>query len=205
MEQERMVFEDEDYKVVVPQFMKEIVAEISRLARRSPDINQRSGVSVRASIANYESMLANAQRRAISVGENEVVPRVSDLPFVIPAIAGKVEFETVEDGKEEQILDKLIQGAVLAVFNRYFSVSDFDDVVTRFKSGISVEVGDMMPSSNYERIVKQVEGLQAQIAKVEAKPSPPQTASVVEFILEGLHLNKRLNKDRVGPRVQYRG
>jgi magnesium chelatase subunit I len=205
MEQERMSFDDDDYTVVVPQFMKEIVAEISRLARRSPDINQRSGVSVRASIANYESMLANAQRRAISVGENEVVPRVSDLPFVIPSIAGKVEFETVEDGKEEQILDKLIQGAVLAVFNRYYSVSDFDEVVTRFKSGISVEVGDMMPSSNYERIVKQVEGLPAQIAKVEAKPSASQTASAVEFILEGLHLNKRLNKDRVGPRVQYRG
>jgi magnesium chelatase subunit I len=204
MEQERMRFDDE-YKVVVPQFMKEIVAEISRLARRSPDINQRSGVSVRASIANYESLLANAQRRAINTGEMEVVPRVSDLPYVIPAIAGKVEFETVEDGKEEQILDKLIQGAVLATFNRYYNVSDFDDLVTRFKSGISVEVGDMMPSSNYERIVKQVEGLPDQIAKVEAKPSSPQTASIVEFILEGLHLNKRLNKDRVGPRVQYRG
>jgi magnesium chelatase subunit I len=205
MEQERMRFEDEDYKVVVPEFMKEIVAEISRLARRSPDINQRSGVSVRASIADYESLLANAQRRAISVGENEVVPRVSDLPFVIPSIAGKVEFETVEDGKEEQILDKLIQGAVLAVFNRYYSVSDFDDVVTRFKSGISVEVGDMMPSSNYERIVKQVEDLGRHVTKVEAKPSAPVTASVVEFIFEGLHLNKRLNKDRVGPKTQYRG
>ncbi len=166
-----MRFEDDDYKVTVPQYMKEIVAEISRLARRSPDINQRSGVSVRASIANYESLLANAQRRAISTGETEVVPRVSDLPFVIPAIAGKVEFETVEDGKEEQILEKLIQGAVLAVFNRYFSVADFDDVVTRFKSGISVEVGDMMPSANYERVVKQVEGLPRQIAKVETKPS----------------------------------
>ena len=204
MEQERMRFDDE-YKVVVPQFMKEIVAEISRLARRSPDINQRSGVSVRASIANYESMLANAQRRAITVGETEVVPRVSDLPYVIPAIAGKVEFETVEDGKEEQILDKLIQGAVLAVFNRYYNVSDFDDVVTRFKSGISVEVGDMMPSTNYDRIVKQVEGLPRQVAKIEEKPSTPETASIVEFILEGLHLNKRLNKDRVGPKVQYRG
>jgi magnesium chelatase subunit I len=204
MEQERMRFDD-DYTVVVPQFMKEIVAEISRLARRSPDINQRSGVSVRASIANYESMLANAQRRAIGVSETEVVPRVSDLPYVIPAIAGKVEFETVEDGKEEQILDKLIQGAVLAVFNRYYSVSDFDDVVTRFKSGISVEVGDMMPSANYDRIVKQVDGLAAQVAKVESKASVPMTASVVEFILEGLHLNKRLNKDRVGQRVQYRG
>ncbi len=205
MEQERMRFEDDDVKVVVPQYMKEIVAEISRLARRSPDINQRSGVSVRASIANYESLLANAQRRAISLGENEVVPRVSDLPFVIPAIQGKVEFETVEDGKEEQILDKLIQGAVLAVFNRYYSVSDFDDIVTRFKSGISVEVGDMMPSANYERLVKQVEGLQEHIDKVEANASGPVTASAVEFILEGLHLNKRLNKDRVGPAVQYRG
>jgi magnesium chelatase subunit I len=205
MDQERMVFDDDDFKVRVPQFMKEIVAEVSRLARRSPDINQRSGVSVRASIANYESLLANAQRRAISTGENEVVPRVSDLPYVIPAIAGKVEFETVEDGKEEQILDKLIQGAILAVFNRYYSVSDFDDLVTRFKSGISVEVGDMMPSANYEKMVKQVEGLEEHIKKLEAKPSAPVTASVVEFILEGLHLNKRLNKDRVGPKVSYRG
>jgi magnesium chelatase subunit I len=205
MDQERMVFDDDGFTVEVPQFMKEIVAEISRLARRSPDINQRSGVSVRASIANYESLLANAQRRAISVGETDVVPRVSDLPFVIPAIAGKVEFETVEDGKEDQILDKLIQGAILAVFNRYYSVSDFDDLVTRFKSGISVEVGDMMPSANYDKLVKEVEGLPEHVKKLEAKPSPAVTASIVEFILEGLHLNKRLNKDRVGPTVSYRG
>jgi magnesium chelatase subunit I len=205
MEQEFMRFDDADYKVVVPQYMKEIVAEISRLARRSPDVNQRSGVSVRTSIANYESLLANAMRRAIHTGESDVVPRVSDLPFVVPAIQGKVEFETVEEGKEDQIIEKLIQGAVVAVFNRIYSISDFDDLVTRFKSGLSVEVGDMMPSANYERIVKQVDGLAAQVAKVEPKASPPLTASVVEFILEGLHLNKRLNKDRVGAKVQYRG
>src|SRR5438067_8463188 len=205
MEQEFMRFDDADYKVVVPQYMKEIVAEISRLARRSPDVNQRSGVSVRTSIANYESLLANAMRRAIHTGESDVVPRVSDLPFVVPAIQGKVEFETVEEGKEDQIIEKLIQGAVVAVFNRIYSISDFDDLVTRFKSGLSVEVGDMMPSANYERIVKQVDGLAAQVAKVEPKTSPSVTASVVEFILEGLHLNKRLNKDRVGAKVQYRG
>jgi len=204
MEQERMRFDDVDYKVVVPQYMKEIVAEISRLARRSPDVNQRSGVSVRASIANYESLLANAMRRAINTKENEVVPRVSDLPFVIPAIQGKVEFETVEEGKEEQIIEKLIQGAIVAVFNRFFSVSEFDDTITRFKSGISVEVGDTMPSDTYQRIVKQVEGLDKQVAKVDAK-SAPQVASAVEFILEGLHLNKRLNKDKVGAKIQYRG
>ncbi len=94
---------------------------------------------------------------------------------------------------------------MLAVFNRYYSVSDFDDIVTRFKSGISVEVGDMMPSANYEKVVKEVDGLAEHVAKVEAKPSAAVTASVVEFILEGLHLNKRLNKDRVGAAVQYRG
>ena len=111
----------------------------------------------------------------------------------------------MEDGKEEQILDKLIQGAVLAVFNRYYSVSDFDDLVTRFKSGISVEVGDMMPSANYEKLVKQVEGLPTTSRRWRRSPRRPVTASVVEFILEGLHLNKRLNKDRVGPKVSYRG
>ncbi len=205
MDQERMHFEDDEFKINVPQFMKEVVVEITRLARRSPDINQRSGVSVRASIADYESLLANAQRRAIKTGETEVVPRVSDLQYVIPAIQGKVEFETVEDGKEEQILEKLIQGAVLAVFNRYYSVSDFDEIVTRFKSGISIEVGDMMPSSNYDKVVKDVDGLAEQVAKAEPKASAAVTASVVEFILEGLHLNKRLNKDRVGSAVQYRG
>jgi magnesium chelatase subunit I len=54
-------------------------------------------------------------------------------------------------------------------------------------------------------MVKQVEGLEGHVKKLEAKPSAPVTASVVEFILEGLHLNKRLNKDRVGPKVSYRG
>jgi magnesium chelatase subunit I len=205
MDQERMTFEDDEFKIGVPQFMKEVVVEITRLARRSPDINQRSGVSVRASIANYESLLANAQRRAIQTKETEVVPRVSDLAYVIPAIQGKVEFETVEDGKEEQILEKLIQGAVLAVFNRYYSVSDFDEIVTRFKSGISIEVGDMMPSANYEKVMKEIDGLSEQVGKAESHPSPAVAASVVEFILEGLHLNKRLNKDRVGAAVQYRG
>ena len=204
MEQERLSFKD-DFKVIVPQYMKEIVAEISRLARRSPDVNQRSGVSVRASIANYESLLANAMRRAIATGEQTVVPRISDLPYVIPAIAGKVEFETVEEGKEEQIIEKLIQGAVLAVFNRYFSVSDFEDIVTRFKSGVSIEVGDMLAAPTYDRTVKQVAGLRAHVLQIEAKPSAPQTASIVEFILEGLHLNKRLNKDKVGSKAQYRG
>jgi magnesium chelatase subunit I len=205
MEQEMYQFQDVDYRVTVPQYMKEIVVEITRLARRSPDVNQRSGVSVRASIADYESLLANALRRAIRLNEKEVVPRVSDLPYVIPTISGKVEFETVEDGREEQILEKLIQGAVVAVFNRHFNVMELEDVVTQFKGGLSVEVSDTLPSSTYVKFVRQIEGLRQPVAKLAAESEPAIVASAVEFILEGLHLNKRLNKDRVGGRAQYRG
>ncbi len=80
MEQEALHLDMADYRVNVPEFMKEIVAEITHHARQSPDVNQRSGVSVRASVANYEALLANAFRRALRVGETEVVPRVLDLP-----------------------------------------------------------------------------------------------------------------------------
>jgi len=205
MEQESSAFRDADYQVTVPHYMKEIVAEITRLARRSPDVNQRSGVSVRASIADYESLLANAMRRSIRLGENDVVPRVSDLPFVIPTISGKVEFETVEDGKEEQIIEKLIQGAVVAVFNRYFNVVDLEDVVTRFKAGLSAEVSDNMSSPQYVELMRSIDGLNRAVAKLDTGENPALVASAIEFVLEGLHLNKRLNKDRIGGRAQYRG
>jgi magnesium chelatase subunit I len=204
MEREMLSFTDADYTITVPQYMKEIVAEVTRLARRSPDVNQRSGVSVRASIANYESMLANAMRRTIKLGETEVVPRITDLPFIIPTLQGKVELETVEDGREEQIIEKLIQGAIVAVFNRHFNVGELEDVVAKFKSGISVEVSDSQQAAEYQRISKLVEGFGRAQEKLTAT-TPAQQAAAVEFVLEGLHLNKRLNKDRVAGRAQYRG
>jgi len=173
MEQERSRFEDDDeHPVNVPAYMKEIVAEVTRLARRSPDINQRSGVSVRASIADYEALLANAFRRAIRLKEKEIVPRISDLPYLVPAISGKLEFETVEEGREEQIIDRLIQGAVLAVFNRYFSLAELETVVAKFKAGHAVEVGDQTPSVDYVKLMKQVEGLDAAAEKLGGAGRP---------------------------------
>jgi magnesium chelatase subunit I len=206
MEQERSRFDDEsEARVIVPQYMKEIVAEVTRLARRSPDVNQRSGVSVRASIADYESMLANAMRRAIRLKEKEIVPRVSDLPYVLPALTGKIEFETVDDGREEQIVERLIQGAILAVFNHYFSLGELEPTVAKFKAGYMVEVSDSTPSADYVKLIKQTDGLAEAVEKLGTGNSQPVQASAVEFVLEGLHLNKRLNKDKVAGRYQYRG
>jgi magnesium chelatase subunit I len=111
----------------------------------------------------------------------------------------------VDDGREEQIVERLIQGAVLAVFNHYFSLGELEPIVARFKAGFAAEVSDLTPSADYVKLVKDTEGLDAAIEKLGAKSSDPAVASAAEFVLEGLHLNKRLNKDKVAGRYQYRG
>jgi magnesium chelatase subunit I len=205
MESEATVTADEDFEVFVPDYMKEVVAEISRLARRSPDVSQRSGVSVRASIADYEALLANALRRAIRLGDRTVVPRISDLAFVLPALQGKIELETVEEGKDEQILDRLIQGAIVSTFNRRLGDVDLEPVVESFKTGRSVETGEAMPAAEYLGLMRSIDGLAEAVGHVSSDERPEVQASAVEFVLEGLHLNKRLNKDRAGKQALYRG
>ena len=207
MEQEGHHFEADGFTVVVPDYMKEIVAEITRLARRSPDVSQRSGVSVRASVANYEAMLANALRRAIRLSEVDVVPRISDLPFVIPALQGKVELETVEDGKDQQIIERLILGAVVSVFNNVCDDAAVEPIVESFKSGISVETGEALAAERYEQLIGEVDGLKAAVQQLVGEDNRPAVqASAAEFVLEGLHLNKRLNKDTLsGGHSVYRG
>ena len=191
--------------VSIPDYMEEIVAEVTRLARRSPDVSQSSGVSVRASIAGFETVVANAARRAITLDETQIVPRISDLPRIMSAIQGKIELETVEDGHDEQIIEKLIQGAVVAVFNRRFNVVDLEEVAGSFRMGVSVEVGEGMPSEAYARLLQRVEGLREALQPLSVGEDPALVAAAVEFLLEGLHLNKRLNKSQIGDRIQYRG
>ncbi|MFA7249442.1 MAG: sigma 54-interacting transcriptional regulator [Dehalococcoidia bacterium] len=199
------LFADDDIEVVIPDYMKQIIAEVTRLARRSPDVNQRSGVSVRASVADYEAMIANATRRAIRLGDRVAVPRISDLAFIMPSLQGKVELETVEEGKDEQILDRLVQGAVVATFNRVIGDTDMDAVVDAFRSGRSVETGEVKGAAEYQRLLKDIDGLAQAVGEVTRDERPQVQASAVEFVLEGLHLNKRLNKDRVSGRALYRG
>ena len=203
--QESFLAEVDGIEVSVPRFMDEIIAEISRLARRSPDVNQRSGVSVRASITNYEAMRANATRRAIRLGESEAAPRISDLAFIRPTLEGKVEFETVEDGREEQIIDRLIQGAVVAVFNRYCSITEMEPLIEAFKAGAVADVGESVSNETYAGLVGSIDGLAAAVAELAVGDGAAVRASAAEFVLEGLHLNKRLNKDDVAGAAHYRG
>ncbi len=205
MEQERTVFEDGSYRVLVPPYIKEIVAELTSLARRHPDINQRSGVSVRMSISNYENLVGNALRRAIRLGEDVAVPRVRDLAFLVASTSGKIELETVEDGAEGQLVERLIQNTVLNVFNRHFAIQDFDGFLESFKSSPGIEVSESKASQEYTEITNGFGGLGPGIKNLECDHGPAATASAVEFILEGLHLNKKLNKEKLGLGSQYKG
>jgi len=193
------------YRITVPQFMKEIIAETTSMAREHADINQRSGVSVRMSIANYESMLGNALRRTILLREDEVVPRISDLSSIIPSSIGKIELETVEEGKEGQIIDELVKKAVKKVFGKHFRSDDFASFLQNFTSGHSLEVSDTMPTAVYSQKSRGLGGLHEALQRLEMLESAATMASALEFILEGLHLNKKLNKKVLEGEISYWG
>ena len=204
MDQEMTSFPDMDAMVVVPQYMKEIIAEITSLARRSGDINQRSGVSVRVSIANYESIISNAYRRSLRHQEERVVPRISDLPALIPSTMGKIELETLEDGLEGKVLEDLTKKAVLNIFGHYVDTEELVGVIQGFEEGMVVETGSDRPSSEYVSLLGEIEGFDEPIKRLGADNTHGLIASAMEFILEGLHLKRRLNKDRVEGRYRYR-
>src|SRR5262249_60018750 len=127
MEAEQTVFGD-GVATQCPDYMKQIVAELTHLARQSSDISQRSGVSVRVSICNYENLLSSALKRAIRLDERLAVPRVSDLGALTASTTGKIELETVGDGGEDKLLGRLLHKAVLNVFNRSFSQPELAEV-----------------------------------------------------------------------------
>ncbi|MSP78238.1 MAG: magnesium chelatase [Dehalococcoidia bacterium] len=205
-EQERSRFEDAEKLVTVPQFMKEIVAEFTFLARKSPEINQRSGVSLRVTIANLETLVAASMRRVVRYKEKTAAPRVSDLPFMLASSSGKLELETVEEGRETRVIDEITKKAVLNTFGKYFTVRDFDPLIQKFEEGLVIETGTDVPSFVYAEKLGKVEALAPMIEKLQVSPKQEGLyASAVEFVLDGLHLNRRLNRDKVEGKFRYRG
>jgi magnesium chelatase subunit I len=205
VDQEARPLAADGLQVNVPEFMTEIVAEISQLARRSPHVNQRSGVSARLSITNYETLVANAARRALINGEREVVPRVSDLDALAASTSGKIEIETLDDGRENQVLDRILKAATLEVFRARVKPERLGPIVSSFEDGSIVHTGEDVPASEYRDLLAKLDGMRAVLADLQVGESPAGIASGIEFVLEGLHLTKRLNKDAVGTRATYRG
>ena len=192
--------------VRVPAFMKEVVAALTSELRRSPHVNHRSGVSVRYSIGNLETLQAAAVRRAARTGEPEAVPRVCDLPAVLLSSEGRVEFDTLEEGRESEILARALRTAELEVFRRRLSRFDFTALLLRFDEGLAIDTGELTPAGDLLDAVGDLPGLAKMLERLGVEEeSPGVAASAVEFVLEGLFLSRRLNKDGADGVARYTG
>mgnify|MGYP001046205312 FL=1 len=197
-------------EVVLPDVMHEIIEEMIRQARRSPHVNQSSGVSVRASIAAAENVVSAAELRALKTGAERVVVRVCDLPAVLAACRGKIELMLGDDGEgadgrstEDRLLEALLGEAVRAVAGRWLNVGRLEEVAEAFAGGVRIELGDDVPAGEAVASMGHIPGLiDAARGLVKALSMNPQDVEDVaccgELVLEFLYVNNRISKFRGG-------
>ncbi len=191
--------------LVVPWFIEEIVARVSHVARRSNAINQKSGVSVRLSIANYEVVVASALRRALRTGDAAVVPRVSDLSALVQSTQGKIELDTLDDAEADQVVSALVALAVRQCFAETVLLEEAPEIVAAFNGEVVVHTGDDLPDAQYASALEALPVLAAPVERLAGPDAGPgERAAALEFLLEGLYLTKRLAKDASGARALYR-
>ena len=214
MNAEAASFDEDGVEVSVPEYMEAVLAEFTHLARRSPHISQHSGVSVRMSITNLETLRAAALRRALVAGEAHAAARVADLDALAASTLGKVEVETFEDSRSGQVVAALMSAAVLGEFRDRVEANLLPGVIAEVAEKGRLEVGADVSLSEFRARFAEVPVLAhaaASVAGIESAASLEAMddgdlaamASAAEFILEGLHLSKRLNKDALGRRMTY--
>ena len=191
--------------IVVPWFIDDIVSRVSHVARKSHVISQSSGVSVRLSIANYETVVANALRRTLRTHDASVVPRVSDLSAMVQSTQGKIEFDTMDDSDSDQVIAALVSLAVRQCFSEHVLLEEAPAIVEAFHDEVLVHTGDDLPDRDYLAVLAAMPALEAPVRRVAGPgASDGELAAAAEFVLEGLYLTKRLAKDASGPRALYR-
>lgn len=191
--------------VVVPYFMKELVEEISRAARRSKYVDQQSGVSARLSLANYRTMVASARQRAAVLGERPAVPRISDLGHLYASSLGKLELDLMGSHQmsERQVLDAVLADAIATVFKEYVDKHGLAEIAEIFSRGVKIEVGDMLPSSHYAALIKRVPPVWDKAFEVNASDNEAIRASCAEFVLAGLYATDHISRSQQRGRIVY--
>jgi magnesium chelatase subunit I len=189
----------------LPDHLIEVVARFARHVRESPAVDGRSGVSARFAVAAAETVAASAVRRAALTGEEVAVARASDLPSIVPAVQGKVEFEASEEGREAEVLDHLLRRAVADTFRHRLGGIDLNGIVARFEDGSVIETGELVPAVELLDAIGEVDGLARILSAlgIDDVDTPGLAAAGVEFALEGLYLLRRLSKETVDDRVIY--
>ncbi len=189
-----------EVSVSVPDFMDEVIARLTHQLRDSDEVNQRSGVSVRFTIGAHETMVAGAVRRAVRLGESSAVPRIADLWPLVSSAQGRIEFDTLDEGREEDIVATALRRAILETWRNHLTGVDVGWLVDRFeRDGLEVVTGALVGARD---LLEQVVGdarpdglVDAMAALGVSSEDPGAAAAVLELLLEGLHLGRRLSKD----------
>ncbi|MGQ9651713.1 MAG: magnesium chelatase [Phycisphaerae bacterium] len=205
MEQEAGICLNGEFPVLVPVFMKEIIEQMSICARRSKYVDQQSGVSARFSIANYRTMIASARHRAVRLGERPAVPRISDLAHLQASSLGKLELDMMGSHQmsERQVLDAIMAEAIRIVFDEYVDRHGLEEITDVFSKGVKIEVGDMLPSSQYAERVRRIPKIWEKAFEVNPATNDAVRASCVEFVLAGLYAKDRISRSQHHGRITY--
>jgi magnesium chelatase subunit I len=194
---------------LVPSHLLEVLGRFARAVRDAPQVDQRSGVSARFAIAAVETVAAAAVRRAAVVHEDAAVARVCDLPAVIPASRGKVEFDDADEGREFEVLEHLLRRAIVETYRSRLAGMDLRPLQERFDGGLTVSTGESVSAQDLLTQLGPVPVLSGLLDRLEpdgvgeGPTAIGVAASVLEFALEGLYLNRRLAKDSDGSRTVY--
>ncbi|MEO7235304.1 MAG: sigma 54-interacting transcriptional regulator [Lapillicoccus sp.] len=192
-----LITQEAELVAAVPTHLLEVIARLVMELRTSSAVDQRSGVSARFAIAAAEAAGASALRRAALTGEDDAVARIGDLADVLPSLRGKVEFEMGEEGRELEVVGHLLRLATAATFRERVAGADLSGITAHFEDGSVVETGDLVPATTLLSQLGTTPGLAGILDRLgvgEDSVSRGQVAAAVEFVLEGLHLTRRLSK-----------
>jgi magnesium chelatase subunit I len=208
-EQEAWVKRGDGIEVLVPEYIRELIETVAIQARKSSYVDQGSGVSVRMTIALLENVISNAERRAIRTGERRQAVRICDMQQALSSITGKVEL--VYEGEQEgaiAVAKHLVGKAVKEIFAKYFpdaykakdkgdgTPSDYDPIFRWFAQGKKVEISDELPTAEFHKHLAQVTGLEQLPKRYLSVKDSAEVATGMEFVLEALHQNSILAKER---------
>ena len=183
--------------VEIPRFVREIVEEVAFQARNERKIDKRSGVSQRMPISVLESVVSNAERRALTHNESLIVTRATDLYAALPAMTGKFELEYEGELKGADVVAReLVRSAVSRVFDGFFPDADVRPIVEWFDLGGTLNLGDSVAAHDVITQSRGVQGLLdvAYRAGIAPDAPAPLVASAIDFVLEGLYSQKKIGR-----------
>jgi len=200
-----IIRQESDLTADVPDYLVEILARFTRALRGSNAVDQRSGVSARFAIAGAETIAAAAIHRATRQGETGAVARPVDLETAVDVLGGKIEFESSEEGREDEILDHLLRTATAETVRAHFRGVDFAVLVEAIEAGVMVTTGEQVTarafldglpvlgeSELYDEVCDRVDAI-----------GDGQRAGAIELALEGLYLQRRISKESGGGETTY--